>query len=123
MKRSELIQLIKEEVKNALKENSSPPPEVEKLRMAIEQSFGVELTIPTRFNQIDSRLIALNLFDYTNDGMFYLEHAVSDTLKNPEFKGKFIVIDTEADWDKFLEKYPQYEDSVSHDENINIYIK
>ena len=149
MKKSELRQIIKEEISKVLTENRKFNS-VEELKDAIDADFEPETYNPKfpfpqwydkfltklsdrfdveerdlPFHMETPNLMGVPVHNFSQEGLDNFPKDVRAILRTPEFVGKavFTFDGTGKIEDRLIAKYPEFEDHFDDDEHYWIYIK
>jgi len=119
MKRSELRQIIKEEISKIL--NEETPSWFPTLGKMLADKLDVEVR-DLRLKIVDPHLIKVGA-DFSQEGLDNFPRAINSVLRSPELKGKMKFVGSEKIEDAIINKHPELEDYIYDDMYFWIYIK
>ena len=119
MKKSQLRQIIKEEISKVLKE------ETPSWFTILEEMLADKLNVEVRdlsLKIVDPHLIKVGA-DFSQEGLDNFPRAINSVLRSPELKGKMKFVSSEKIEDAIVEKHPELEDYIYDDMWFWVYIK
>ena len=119
MKKSQLRQIIKEEISRAL--NEETPSWFTILGEMLADKLDVEVR-DLALKIVDPHLIEVGA-DFSQEGLDNFPRAINSVLRSPELKGKMKFVGSEKIEGAIIDKHPELEDYIYNDEAFWIYVK